>query len=120
MMVLAWIGAALLLAVAVRLLLRAIHAQAESQQELRDSLGAFAVPIPGAIVMGAATWGLSPMLLVTPAVVYFSILAVTRGRPLLMLGFMIDRIDRKTSDRYLGILFLLIIIGAFISVEITG
>jgi len=123
-MVLAWIGSAVVLAVAVTLMLRALRRQAESPEEYRSALLAYAVPIPGAIVMTLAPFGVSPFLLLSPAFAYFYILLITRRRPFLMLGYVIDRIDRKTSDRYVvifvGTLVVAGVVGAFIKTAVYG
>ena len=124
MTALAWCGSGIVLAIAITLMVRAIHAEAESRDEFTKALWAYVTPIPGAGVMGVAAWGISPPLLLTPAAVYMVILLVTRWRPLQMLGYFIDRVDRKVSDRYLGILFGLgvaaVFIGAFVKVAVFG
>ena len=121
---LAWFGCGVFLVVAMGLMLRAIDSEAESPAELRQALLAYAAPIPGGVVMGLATFGTSPPLLLVPGAVYLAILLVTRWRPLLLLGHVIERIDRKVSDRYVGIMFgvavAAVFIGAFVKVAVFG
>lgn len=122
MIVLGWLGAVALLGVATYRLVRAIRMQAESRDEFTAALLAYATPIPGAIVMTLTALGTSPVLLLVPAIVYFYVLRITRGQPLLLLGHFIDRIDRRTSDRYagklLGAIMLTVLIGGLFSAGI--
>jgi hypothetical protein len=116
---LGWLAAAVVLGIAAYRLVRAIQVQAESQDEFTAALLAYAAPIPGAIVMTLAVFGSSPMLLVMPAIVYVYVLLITRAQPLLLLGFFIDRIDRRRSDRYaarlIGLILLTVLIGGSVS-----
>ena len=65
--------------------------------------------------MTLTVFGGSPVLLLAPAIVYFYVLRITRAQPILLLGYFIDRIDRRTSDRYagrlLGAIMLTVLVG---------
>jgi len=111
MVVIAWLGAGAFLVGVVALLIRAIWRQAESREEMSAALLAYAAAIPGAMVITVAAFGASPLLLAVPGLVYGSVLLITRQRPLLLLGYFIERIDRKASDRYAARL-----IGVFVVV----
>lgn len=122
MVLLAWLVCSMFLAAAIGQMVRAIRNQSESGDEFVGALLAYAAPIPGAIVMGLAVFGFTPPLLLVPGVVYMYILLLTRRQPLLLLGYFIDRIDRKVSDRYsarlIGLILATVVVGGILKVSI--
>jgi hypothetical protein len=109
-----WWASGLLLPVVLVVMIRALRAGAQTLAEWHAALLAYAAPIPGALIMAAAPFGLSPLLLAAPSIAYIEILVATRGKPIDLLGYVIDRIDKKMSDRLSGRLVVLILLTVLV------